>query len=178
VKTLVVFDFDDTLFHSGARILVRKPSGDEWLSTHEYAIYEPGDDDEFDFSEFAAYPPRPEPIVRVTRALQSAVLRWGIENVIILTARGYPTPVEEVLENFQMPPIEVVAIASSNPEDKATMLENLVTEVGYTRLVLYEDSKPNIAAIRKRLAPILGDMFFAYRVIPRGDDVRVKKETR
>tara|TARA_Y100000034_G_scaffold123516_1_gene170366 strand:+ start:510 stop:1049 length:540 start_codon:yes stop_codon:yes gene_type:complete len=179
MKTLAVFDFDDTLFNSGARVIVQKPGqAPTYLSTHEYAVYVPEKDDEFDFSEFSIYPPRPEPIAQTTRALQSAVLRHGLENVIILTARGRPGPVEKVLENFQMPPVEVIAIGSSNPDDKAQVLNDLIDQVGYDRLVLYEDSIPNIAAIRKRIQPILGKMFFAYQVIPTKTGVRVKKISR
>lgn len=176
MKTLAVFDFDDTLFHSGARVMVQKPGQSvQHLSTHEYAVYVPEPDDEFDYSEFAVYPPRPEPIAATTRALQSAVLRHGLENVIILTARGNPKPVEQVLENFQMPPVEVIAIASSDPEDKAQVLNDLIENEGYNRLVLYEDSIPNISAIRARIKPILGKMFFAYQVIPTETGVRIKK---
>jgi len=176
MKTLVVFDFDDTLFNSGSRVIVQKPNQDPtYLSTHEYAVYVPEEDDEFDYSEFSSYPPRPKPIIQTTRALQSAVLRHGLDNVIILTARGNPDPVEEVLKNFQMPPVEVIAISSSYPDDKAQVLNELISEKGYNRLVLYEDSIPNITAIRKRIQPILGKMFFAYQVIPTKTGVRVKK---
>lgn len=179
MKTLAVFDFDDTLFHSGARIIVQKPGEKPtYLSTHEYAVYTPEPDDEFDYSEFSTYPPRPEPIAKTTRALQSAVLRHGLENVIILTARGNPDPVEKVLENFQMPPVDVIAIASSNPEDKANILDEIINEKGYDRLVLYEDSIPNINAIRAKIQPILGKMFFAYQVTPTETGVRVKKISR
>jgi len=179
MKTLVVFDFDDTLFHSGARVIVQKPDGrQQYLSTHEYAIYTPEPDDEFDYSEFASYPPRPEPIAKTTRALQSAVLRHGLENVIILTARAHPGPVEKVLENFQMPSVEVFAINSAIPGDKAAILEKMVNQHGYDRLVLYEDSMPNISAIGARLRPILNDAFLAYQVTPTKTGVRVKKISR
>jgi len=179
MKTLVVFDFDDTLFHSGARVIVQKPGKDPtYLSTHEYAIYIPEPGDEFDYSEFSTYPPRPEPIARTTRALQSAVLRHGLENVIILTARGDSGPVEKVLENFQMPPVEVIAISSSLPKDKANVLDEIIGEKGYNRLTLYEDSIPNIRAIRKKIQPILGKRFSAYHVMPTQTGVRVKKISR
>jgi hypothetical protein len=176
MKTLAVFDFDDTLFHSGARIMVQKPGEPvRHLSTHEYAVYDPHEDDEFDFAEFAIYPPRPEPIVRTTRALQSAVLRHGLENVIILTARGAAEPVEQVLENFQMPQVAVIAIGSSAPSDKAAVLEKMVLTHSYEKLVLYEDSIPNIRAIRSRIEPLLGSQFFAYRVAPTEKGIEIRK---
>ena len=176
MKTLAVFDFDDTLFHSGARVILQKPGEPvQHLSTHEYATYVPEPTDEFDYSEFSTYPPRPKPIAQTTRALQSAVLRHGLENVVIPTARGNPKPVEQVLENFQMPPVEVIAIASSNPDDKAQVLSDLISKDGYARLVLYEDSIPNINAIRTRIEPMLGSAFFAYQVIPTKKGVKIKK---
>mgnify|MGYP003320941843 CR=1 FL=1 len=51
-KKLRVFDFDDTLFRSGAMIGVQKPGKPKrYLSSHEYATYVPDEDEEFAMSE-------------------------------------------------------------------------------------------------------------------------------
>jgi len=177
VKSLVVFDFDDTLFYSGARIKVTHPGEkSKYLDTHEYAVYPPRPKDEFDYSEFGIYPPNPEPIAKTLKALRSAVFRHGIDDVVILTARGNAAPVEQVLENFGVPPIEIIAIGSSDPEDKADEVERMVAEKGYESVVLYEDSSPNIRAIRQRIEPLLGDKFIAHRVYSTDKGVRLKRE--
>ena len=179
MKTLVVFDFDDTLFRSGAMIGVQKPgSPKRYLSSHEYATYKPDEGEEFDYEQFQVYPPEPEPIEKSTRRLKMSVSAQGIRNVIILTARSEAEPVRQVLEDFGMPPVEIFAIGSANPEDKAAIVENLVNEKKYQRVVVYEDSSPNIVAIRKRLRPILGKNFTAFKVkaTPKGDVLQ--KESR
>ena len=172
MKTLVVFDFDDTLFRSGAMIGVQKPgSPKRYLSSHEYATYVPEDDDEFDYEQFHVYPPKPEPIEKSTDRLQSSVANQGLQNVIILTARENQAPVKQVLEDFGMPPVKIFAIGSSDPEDKADVVEALVNTENYDRVIVYEDSSKNIAAIRARVSPILKGNFLGFKVkaTPRGE---------
>lgn len=172
MKTLIVFDFDDTLFRSGAMIGVQKPgSPKRYLSSHEYATYKPEEDEEFDYEQFQIYPPEPEPIEKSTRQLKNSVSNLGIRNVIILTARSEAEPVRQVLKDFGMPPVKIFAIGSADPEDKATIVENLVNKGQYQRVIVYEDSSPNITAIRKRVKPLLGKNFTAFKVkaTPRGD---------
>ena len=73
MKTLVVFDFDDTLFKSGAMIGVQKPGEPKkYLSSHEYATYVPDGDEEFDYDQFHVYPPDPKPIPKSTARAHSA----------------------------------------------------------------------------------------------------------
>ena len=165
MKTLVIFDFDDTLFRSDAMIGIQKQGKTKrYISSREYATYTPEPGEEFDFNEFQIYPPNPKPIVKSTSRFEAAVQQQGIRNVIILTARSSAGPVAQVLQNFGMPPVEIYATASSNPEDKADIVEKLIIERNYDKVVLYEDSGPNIAAIRKRVRPILGKNFTAFKV--------------
>jgi len=181
MKTLVVFDFDDTLFRSGAMIGVTKPGETKrFLTSHEYATYRPEKDEEFDYEQFHAYPPDPQPIEQTTKELRSAVFRHGLDNVIILTARSAEEPVMQVLQSFAMPPVEILAIGSANPEDKADAVEKLVNEEKYDSVIVYEDSSANIQAIRKRIKPILGDNFMAFKVktTPRGEVVQKESIAR
>ena len=179
MKTLVIFDFDDTLFRSGAMIGVQRPGGPKrYLSSHEYATYVPEEGEEFDYEQFHVYPPDPIPITKSTKKLRTSVGNQGIRNVVILTARSNPDPVREVLQNFGMPSVEILAIGSADPERKADEVERLVNERGYERVVVYEDSGPNIAAIKARVKPKLEGNFTAFKVkaTPRGDVLQ--KETK
>jgi len=181
MKTLIVFDFDDTLFYSGAKIGVQKRGETKrYLTSHEYAGYTPDEGEEFDYEQFHVYPPDPQPIDHTTKKLRSSVFRHGLENVIILTARSAEGPVMKVLQNFAMPPVEILAIGSSNPEHKADAIENLVKENLYDSVIVYEDSAANIQAIRKRLKPILGDNFSAFKVkaSPKGEVIQQEKLVR
>ena len=172
MKTLVVFDFDDTLFRSGAMIGVQKPgSPKRYLSSHEYATYTSEEGEEFDYEQFDVYPPTPEPIEKSAGELESSVASQGLKNVIILTARSSTEPVRQVLQDFGMPPVKIFAIGSSNPEAKADIVEELVNTKLYDRVIVYEDSSENIAAIRARVSPMLAGNFLAFKVkaTPRGD---------
>ena len=175
MKTLVVFDFDDTLFYSGAKIGVTKPGESKrYLSSHEYATYSPEEEEEFDYEQFHVYPPDPRPIDRTTKELRSAVFRHGLDNVIILTARSAEEPIMQVLQNFAMPPVEILTMGSANPERKADAVEKLVKEEKYDSVIVYEDSSENIKAIRKRIKPLLGDNFLAFKVkaSPKGEVIQ------
>ena len=165
MKTLVVFDFDDTLFRSGAMIGVQRPGQPKrYLSSHQYATYKPKKDEQFDYDQFQVYPPDPQPIKKSAKRFIDSVSSQGSSNVIILTARSESGPVEQVLKNFGMPSVKIFAIGSANPDDKARVVQNLVLQKKYQRVIIYEDSSPNIAAIRKRLAPLLGEKIIAYKV--------------
>lgn len=165
MKTLVVFDFDDTLFRSGAMIGVQKPGEPKkYLSSHEYATYKPSKDEEFDYDQFQVYPPDPVPILKSTTRFQTLVKNLGHDNVIILTARSNPDPVREVLQNFGMPSVEIYAIGTSDPLGKAQIVKSLVDERDYKRVIVYEDSSANIRAIRKAVKPMLGKNFTAFKV--------------
>jgi len=166
MKTLAIFDFDDTLFKSGCRVIVRSNSGEvKYLTTHEYATYVANDKDVLDFSEFERYPPNPKPIKSVIDKLKFFVNSIGIENIIILTARADEKPIVEVLKNFNLPPIKIVAIASSNPEAKASFIEMMLKIFDYQKIVLFEDSNKNIDAIKKvALKKLRPEMIWAYRV--------------
>lgn len=144
---------------------VQKPgSPKRYLTSHEYATYTPEEGEVFDYEQFHVYPPQPEPIYKTTSALKKSVSNEGIKNVVILTARANPEPVEQVLKDFGMPAVEILAVGSSNPEHKADEVERLVNERNYERVVVYEDSSANIAAIRRRVKPLLGNSFRAFKV--------------
>ena len=144
---------------------VQKPgSPKRYLTSHEYATYTPEEGEVFDYEQFHVYPPQPEPIYKTTSALKKSVSSEGIKNVVILTARANPEPVEQVLKDFGMPAVEILAVGSSNPEHKADEVERLVNERNYERVLVYEDSSANIAAIRRRVKPLLGNSFRAFKV--------------
>lgn len=170
MKTLVIFDFDDTLFESQSQVVVKSPhSGTKYLTSGEYASYVPEHDDELDFSQFEGYPPSPKPITATIGRLKQAVSRYGLDNVIILTARSKNQPILDVLKDFKLPQIFVAAVGSSNPVMKADYTVRTIHEEGYDRVVVYEDNVRNIAAIRDAVVPLLGPKnFTAYNVRQEG----------
>lgn len=156
MKTLVVFDFDDTLFRSGSRIVVKNGRKRKFLSSHEYAVHVPKPDEEFDFSEFDSYPKKPEPIVDTVELLKIHVAEHKLQNVIILTARGSKHPVEMTLQNFHLPPVFVAAVGTSDPQAKAEYVKRTIDAEDYNRVIVYEDNEKNIFAIKQTVEDRLG----------------------
>lgn len=166
MKTLVIFDFDDTLFESESQVIVKSPMrGIRYLSSGEYASYRPEEEDQLDFSQFEDYPAGPSPIIKTVDRMRRAVARYGLENVIILTARGKSQPVYEVLKNFNLPQVFVAALGSSNSVSKADYAIKTIEEEGYQKVVVFEDNIGNINAIKAAVIPLLGIRNFqAYNV--------------
>lgn len=157
MKTLVVFDFDDTLFKSDCMVTVKsKNEAIKRLNTHEYAIFRPSPGDILDFSEFEKYPVNPRPIKSVVKKMLNFVNTLGISNVIVLTARTKSEPVVQVLKDFSLPQVFVAAVASTKPEMKADFVKMLIEADGYKKVIVFEDNERNIAKIKETTEQILG----------------------
>lgn len=148
-KKLRVFDFDDTLVKTGSLIYVTSSSGENFtLTPGEYAVYEPQPDDEFDYSDFSKLID-PREIVWTVRILRNIIAKGG--EVVILTARAAQSPVYQFLEDAGLPPIEVIALASGDPEKKADYIEKRVIDDGIDYVEFFDDSEKNVDAVRRRL---------------------------
>ena len=158
---LSIFDFDDTLVESDARVHVTHSDGTtSSLSSEKYAKYKAAPGDTFDFSEFEGYPPNGRLIAPTFRRLRLA-LQHG-NDVVVLTARGNPEPVQEYLRDSGVG-VEVVAVGSSDPMAKAAYVLGRVKSGGYEVVNVYEDNARNIRAIR-RVVTVEGVKFNSTRV--------------
>lgn len=165
-KILSIYDFDDTLFVSGACVIVTKKCGrKQSLSTKEYSKYRQCEGDILDFSEFDMYPPKPTEIFEIIERLRSDVTFLGIDNVVVITARANKSPVEKVLENFNVPMVKVFAVGSSKSQAKSDAVFSLLENKNYQYVKLHEDNKENIIQIHRTVDSILGsNSFEAYKV--------------
>ncbi|MBK26041.1 MAG: hypothetical protein CME70_18740 [Halobacteriovorax sp.] len=155
-KRLHIFDFDDTLVSSGAKVKVIHSSGDiELLQSHEFATYIEQPGDRFDFSEFDVYPPDGKVITNTFKLLKKAIQEDGIQNVMVLSARGKAAPMKAFLnDNGITDDIHIIGVGSSNPQAKVTrVLRHMIKAPapGYTDVYIYEDSIDNITAIDSAL---------------------------
>ncbi len=148
-KILHIFDFDDTLVISGAKIIVNSLDGtSKELDSHTFATYVPEEGEEFDFGQFDTYPPDARIIPETFKELEKAIATSGIENVVVLTARGEQSPVVEFLSDSGISPTpEVAAVGDSNPAKKAAYVSKRLRDGEYTIVRLFEDSMKNIRAI-------------------------------
>lgn len=151
MKTLHIFDFDDTLVQSDSKVVITDSLGRERsLTSEEYASYvkQPGDVE--DFSDFDRYPKNPTLIEPVFSELLAAISLDGIKNTIILTARSSPGPVRAFLASRDIKGIHVEAVGSSNPIDKALYIIDLLKKDPEIKEVrVFEDNVRNIRTIQR-----------------------------
>lgn len=145
-KKLRVFDFDDTLVQTDSHIYITHGDGKKSkLNPGEYAIYEPKDDDKFDFSDFEKVK-QPQEIKGVTRLLKN-ITRVGGSEIVILTARAAYKPVKEYLSDIGLDDIYVVALADANPQKKADWIEDKIKS-GVNDVFFIDDSHKNVSAVK------------------------------
>jgi hypothetical protein len=117
--------------------------------------------DVLDFSEFNAYPIRPSKIDFVVNRMLHDIERFGIDNVIILTARQNYLPVEEVLKNFELPLVAIAAVGSSSSQSKTERTKQIINDFKYEKVILHEDNLNNILEIKKMSELLLGNESFS-----------------
>ena len=147
-KKLRVFDFDDTLVKTKSHIYITHGDGKKSkLTPGEYAVYEPKDGDNYDFSDFEQVK-QPQEIKGVTKLLKTVARAEGERKVVILTARAAYKPVKDYLQDIGLEGIYVVALASNDPQDKADWIEDKI-KAGYKDVFFIDDSHKNITAVNK-----------------------------
>ena len=147
-KTLYVTDFDDTLVHTDARvILIDKDGKRRELSPAEYASYEKQDGDTFDFSEFEQLK-NARPIKKYFNLLKRVLDEKRADKVVVLTARGHTRPIAQFLKNNGITSgVKIAALGSSDPMAKARYIEKHI-EDGYNRVAFVDDAPKNVKAVK------------------------------
>ncbi len=146
-KRMRVFDFDDTLVSSKGEVGVTRADGEKiTMDSATFAHYKPLPGDRLDFTAFNNVI-RPRKIKKNFDRLREAA-KAG-DRVVILTARakGAQSAVAKFLEHEGVKGVEVVAIGSSNPYDKAEWISKATREGGYDDVEFYDDSTANANAV-------------------------------
>lgn len=144
---LTIFDFDETLITSETEIIIQHADGKvSYINSEDYASYVPKPGDKFDYSNFDKYPKDAKKIKHTFNELESSLSRG--DDVIILTARGNKTPVEDFMRNHGYD-VEVITVGSSNPHAKAKVVLDRVMSTNYDLVQVFEDNATNIRAIKK-----------------------------
>jgi hypothetical protein len=145
-KKLRIFDFDDTLVKTNSNIYIKHKDGKESkLTPGEYAVYEPKEGDQFDFSDFEKVK-QPQEIKGVTRLLKN-IVRVGGSEIVILTARSAYKPIKNYLSDIGLDKLFVVALADSDPQKKADWIEDKI-KGGVTDVFFIDDSHKNVSAVK------------------------------
>jgi len=148
---LRVFDFDDTLAQTDAKIVLHKASGETLEQTPgEWAIYKPEPGDEFNYEQFQGGLKNPREIKNYTNIMRN-MLAAGSEGrkTAILTARADPSGIPEFLEDIGIDSsaLEIVALGESDPQAKADWIEARIAE-GYDDIFFIDDSEKNVTAVQ------------------------------
>jgi len=148
LKSLRVFDFDDTLVKSQSNTYVIHADGTkETLNPAQYAVYEPKPGDKFDFSDFRKMLQKPNPINKNIKLL-IRFLNNPNNKVTILTARGLAFPIRYYLKKQYGLDVYVIALGDSSPQKKADWIESHIRK-GYDDIFFMDDSHKNIHAVDK-----------------------------
>ena len=167
---LYIFDFDDTLAITDSRVKVIRNGKEILMTSREFAYFpfNPSTD-QLDFDDFS----RAEgTLIKDTVAEMENAMKQG-HDVFIVTARALAGPVEQFLkkELGSHPPV----IATSGSEGKNPWLEKQLRQETYMRVVVYEDCKKNIRAL-KGVAEAAGVPYSAMCILE--DQTMVQAESR
>lgn len=147
-RKMRVFDFDDTLVYSTGSVSVEKAGGEAIaMDSATFAHFKPSEGDTLNFGDFNDVK-KPRIIKKNFDALRAAAGDKETRTVI-LTARpkGSASAVKKFLESQKVPGVEVVALQSSDPEDKARWVDSNME--GVEDFEFHDDSSRNVAAVAK-----------------------------
>lgn len=179
---LTIFDIDDTLFHTQAKVKVIKDNTViHQLSSSEYNSYKLKPGEAFDYSEFRSakhFAETSKPINRMVAKLK-AILRnvKNTENskVIIVTARNDFDERDVFLDAFRKHGIDIDSIrverAGKLPGSSATAKKAIFTKYlqqGYKRVRLFDDHPDNLDALLSLKREFPDTKIEAYLALPNG----------
>lgn len=147
-----IWDFDDTLVRTKARIYVKRRDGSEIaLTPTEWAQYKLKSGEQPDFRDFHGGELIDPQGVKYYINIMKRVLGGG-GNVIVLSARPSPAPIAKFLRSIGIRSgVSIVTISTPSAETaaigKANYIENLINKKGATAIEFFDDAMINIRAV-------------------------------
>lgn len=189
---LHVFDVDDTLFHTTAKVKVMRGSKEvAALSNSEYNTHSLPKGHHYDYSEFRdadKFDKESKPMDRMLnkmKAIHNNAKKKG-SKVIIATARSDFDNKDKFLGAFKKHGVDIDNIhvhragndkgEGTVAEKKARIISNQIKSGNFKRATLYDDSKENLKhflALKKHHPDV---KFKAYHVRPDGSTTRHHEE--
>jgi hypothetical protein len=149
IKKLRIFDLDDTLFETEAKVVVTSSDGtSREITPAEYAVYEPQPGDKFDFSQFQTLI-NPTLIRSIGKRFYKITQSTGPDRkTVILTARGSEASphIRDIIRKYFRVDIEVITLGTGDPMAKANWILNKIQNEGYNDIFFVDDSSKNILA--------------------------------
>lgn len=187
-QTLTIFDIDDTLLHTTAKIrVVRDGKTVKELTNQEFNNYTLQPGEEFDFGEFRdaeKFARESTPIKPMIRELK-AILAYTRGRVIMLTARADFDDRDTFLDTFKRLGIDMSRVhvhragnlpGNENPAYKKAVWVRRYLDTGrYKQVSLYDDSRTNLRVFKELEQEYPQVKFNAYFIDPRGQATEVEE---
>jgi hypothetical protein len=175
---LTIFDIDDTLFHTTAKIKVVKDGNVvKTLDNQQFNNYKLQPGEEFDFGEFRSaekFNKESEPMKPMIAKLNAILKNAGDSKVIMLTAREDFDNKDLFLDTFRQHGINIDLIhvhragnirGDAIPADKKAVFVRQYLDTGkYGRVRMYDDSMTNLKVFNKLQQEYPNVKFSAYFV--------------
>lgn len=189
---LTIFDIDDTLFHTTAKIkVINNGQVVRTLSNQEFNNYQLQPGEEFDFGEFRSaekFAKESEPIKPMINTLKRILDRAANTKVIMLTARADFDDKDKFLNTFEKYGIDMSRVhvhrAGNLPGDetpahkKAVWVRRYLNTGKYNRVNLIDDSMSNLRVFKSLEKEYPQIDFDAYFVKPSGSVQTVSEGRR
>jgi len=177
---LVIFDIDDTLVNTDTRVnVVRDGKVIKQLNSHDFTHYKLGPGESFDFGAFQdarEFFTKAQPIPGMIRQLKHDIATGN--RVIMLTARSDFNDRDIFLDTFRRFGIDMdrvhvyragnLAIKAATEEKKKIILRHLLGKEHFDKLIMYDDSVPNLNAFMSLKQEYPWSKFYAWHVDPNG----------
>lgn len=173
---LVIFDIDDTLVNTDTKVDVRRDGRVvKSLNSHDFTHYQLQPGEEFDFGRFRdarEFFTQARPIPGMIRQLKNDINTGN--RVIMLTARSDFNDRDIFLDTFRRFGIDMskvhvyragnLNIKAATEEKKKIILQHLLGKEHYDKVIMYDDSVPNLNAFLSLKQDYPWSKFYAWHV--------------
>lgn len=188
-KGLTIFDIDDTLFVSKARVLVKNKNTDKSkpLTPQEFNHYKLQKGEEFDFGEFRSakiFYQTATPIARMIEKAKAIIKNATARGskVIIVTARADMDNKDLFIKTFKSHGIPMKNVyverggnlSGSASENKKVIFRKYLDTGEYARIRLFDDHLENLTALLDLKKDYPNVDFMAYKADAKGSIKRIK----
>lgn len=189
-KGLTIFDIDDTMFTSKARVRVlnKKTNRVKELTPQEYNSYKLGKDEEWDYGEFKSaklFYQTATPIARMVEKAKAIIKNATAKGskVIVVTARADMDDKDLFIKTFEAHGIPMKNVyveragnmgGKNSAANKSIIFRKYLKTDEYARVRLFDDHKENLDALLDLKREFPNVEMFAYLANKNGSVKRIK----
>lgn len=148
VRSLRIFDFDDTLVVTDAVVRVSNKDTTFELTPSEFATYDKKKGDVFDYTQFDVLV-NPRPITWTLKMLQRAYEKHGAKSLVVLSARTLCKPIKTFMRKMGLSDVAVVALNDPDPKAKVKWIAERIKWNELEFVEFFDDSFKNVSAVKE-----------------------------